>query len=482
MPAARRDKTTGLPLPSPVVPATTLCFRMTIPNALEYRTALKGVLSDLGRAWTWTQTVGQDNNDAHEAAALWRAAIAQSEFFETCEADMSCSDVENCIEMNAGVQNAINNLSSAISTPGVIVTPGQPMTPTQVLGALNPTETCDWDVLWAQAKKLVEYATTAGTDLLEKIEQYSNAVEAGQYIEMIPVIGTLFDEAQLDQVLEFINWTQENVQEAYQSALDEPLKEAIACAIFCAAKPDCVISVQLLWDVMNERLGGLLNPSEITDFAELANAMVQTGLAPSLPVDLWLAFLFGGAKFAGYLGVRGIDQTLALALLLAADEPSNDWETLCLDCPENDWCYFQNTTETVEFMELSYTQDGYNYVTAWTDGVGILGASPGLLDENIPKVNLPLPRLLTQVSFDVNVTSDNAGAAAYLFIDGVLIDTEALVNGPQSIAFAIEPTMANFVQIGVDRVGADRRQIGPITAWQIVGKGDNPFGDDNCDP
>lgn len=383
MPDARRDKTTGLPLPSPVVPATSLCFKMTIPNALEYRTALKGILSDLGRAWTWSQTVGQDNNAAYEAAAIWRAAIAQAVFEEDCEADMSCADVANCIETNPTVINNIQNIVRQSAAPGSTATPGQPMTPTQYNAVLNPAVDCDLDVLWAQCIALIEYLVQAGTDTLEKLEVYSNAVEGAQFIELVPLLGTLIDEAQIDQALEFVDFALSSVQEAYEAAVTTPLKQEIACALFCEVRDNCEITIESVWNVLNERLGGALNPSGIDDLASLAEAVIAVGTSPALPVELWLAFLMGSAKFAGYLGVKGIDATLNIVLKLAINDANNDWTVVCVDCPESAAgfiVYGDIGTTTVEQAGNTYTITGgfigggggaFLYVGASLDGVGV---------------------------------------------------------------------------------------------------------------
>ena len=471
----------GKLLPNPVTPPDTVCFTIRIPNAVQYRAAFLGQINVLGVAETWDHpTDGTECLDCEEAAQLWRNAIFEASFSDDCGDDMSCQDVADCIENDPVTKSVVQNIVNNMAQPQAISIPGQAMTPAQYNPPINPLENCDLDAFWAQCSQFTEYFTQAGTDFIEKIEVYSNAVEAAGFIEMAPILGTIIDEVQIDEFLEFIDWAIEIVGEFYNGALTTTLKEEIACAYFCAGRDDCELTIERIWLVQNERLGGLLIPSEINTVSDLVSAIVTIGTNPGLAVDIWLAFLAGMAKLAGYLGVRGIDQTLSITLKLAVNDANNDWQVLCTDCPENDWCYFQDTKVSVDYMELDYTQDGYNYITDWNPGVGVVGALPGALDEDIPKVNLPQMRRLTQVSFDVNVTSDTSGAAGYLFIDGVFVGTQPLVVGPQTVVWGLDRIPAEFVMIGVDRSGGDRRPIGPITAWQITGEGDNPFGTDNC--
>lgn len=329
------NRRVGKLLPSPVTPASTVCFTIQIPDAVPYRAALFGVLGQLGEWWTWDHpTDGTVCEDCEEAAQLWRDAIAGATFSDDCEIPMSCLDVADCIENNTVVQNAINNIVTNISTPGVISTPGEPLTPQLSAAALNPMDGCDWDVLWAQITQFVTYITTAGTDLLNKIETYSDSLEAATFIELAPVIGSIIDEIQLDKALQLIDWVVETAGEFYAAANNEPAREQLACDFFCAAKPDCVISIDLVWNVLNERLGGALNPGDITTFEEFVNTLLTIVGNEDIALDLWLVSLTGFAKFLGYLGVRGLDETLRLVLLLAADEPSNNWEVLCTECAE----------------------------------------------------------------------------------------------------------------------------------------------------
>lgn len=327
-----RDKTTGLPFPSPVDPGSFVYLCLPVPNHTLYRQALRGVLSELGKPWTWQQVAGTSDQGAYDAAELWRSAIAQSAYTDDCGVSMSCEDVADCIESDGDTRTLIQQIANQVSQPQTVIPPGQPLTPAQYNAPLNPLDTCDHDAFWAQCLQFTQYLTQAGLDFLEKIEVYSNGIEAAQFIEMAPVLGSIVDEIQLDQFLEFLNWAIETAGESYAADLTQEVIEEIACAYFCAGFDDCELTIERVWQVHNERLGGILNPADIEDISDLVTAVTTLLTNPALAVDIWLATLAGIAKFLGFLGVRGIDQTLAITLKVAINDANNDWETLCSDC------------------------------------------------------------------------------------------------------------------------------------------------------
>lgn len=329
-----RDGTTGLPLPSPVVPINTVCVQMIIPDAPEYRQALRGVLSDLGKYWTWSHTVGQSYDPAMQAAEIWRYAASTLTYSEDCSGGpMACSDVANCIENDASTRAAVSSVASRAAQPGATAIPGERLPDTTWQGNLTPTDECSVDAFWAQCEQFVDYIVTAGQDVLEILETYSNSVEAATFIEMAPIIGTAFDEAQIDVVLDFIDWTLEVVKETYEAADTQPNRTAIACALFCEMKHDCTLTLEGAWTVINERLGGVLDPSDLNSTEDLLQAAVTLLMNPAAPLDTWLAIVLGLARVMGYMGVQGLNQTLNVVLKLAVNDANDDWILLCEDCP-----------------------------------------------------------------------------------------------------------------------------------------------------
>ena len=356
----KRDKVTGLPLPSPVTPSTELCVQFTIPNAPEYKQALRGVLSELGKFWTWYREVGQGTEAANEAAELWRKHLMTLYFSDECGGEsMSCLDVANCIETNLSVQQALAQqieenaaIRQALAAAnggnqfyGEDTIPGIGLTPGQMSVRLNEIDECAFDPYWSQVEAFVDYLLDLGRDALEKLVVYTEAVNSGSgLVKQSGLIAKLKNGTTAAKVTEFLDWVADFMLGAYNAADDTANRNAIKCAIFCQNRDACLITLDGVWSVLNDRLGGILNPEDITSLDGLAETMVTLTFNPALALDVWLVFMIGSAKTAGILGLEGIDETINLVLAAAVNDANNDWETLCLDCPpEPDNCW--NMTE-----------------------------------------------------------------------------------------------------------------------------------------
>jgi hypothetical protein len=330
----RKDRTTGLPLPSPVDPGTTICIRLDIPNAPEYRQALRGVLSELGKPWTWSMTSGSDNSAAYEAAELWRAHLLDLEFVLDCGGSMSCEDFALCVASSPALQAAIQAIVPATPVDGMTYPPGTPLTPSQMTARLNEIDDCGHDAFWAQSEQFIDYMVSLGQDVLDQIAAYSAALDAGENIPMGQFLGKLKNSSTAGKVLEFLQWVLTTVKAAYEAADNTANRDALKCAIFCEGKDDCLITIQRTLDILNARNGGLLTPGDLDDLPSLVEAFLAAGFNPALALDLWLLFLMGTAKTAGMFGLQGIDETLNLILKVAVNDANNDWETKCEDCEE----------------------------------------------------------------------------------------------------------------------------------------------------
>lgn len=327
-----RDRTTGLPLPSPVVPASSICFTIQVPNALEYRTALKGALAELGKAWNWSQTEGEDNEDAYTAAELWRERVANATYILDCGETMSCADIAICITTNGAVRDAIASIVPTVPIDGLVYPPGVPLTGSQMNARLNQIDECAFDPYWAQVEQFVDYMIDLGQDILDQIALYNAALDAGENIPMGKFLGKIKNTSGGGKVLEFLQWVASTVKAAYEAADNAANRDDIKCAIFCQFRDDCLITIQGTLDVLNERLGGLLTPGDLDDLPAMLDAFMTATFNPTLALDLWLTFLMGSAKTAGMFGLQGIDETLQLVLEVAVNDANNDWETKCDEC------------------------------------------------------------------------------------------------------------------------------------------------------
>lgn len=329
-----RDRTKGLPYPVPVDPGEYIYMCLPVPNNTLYRQALYGVLSELGKPWTWQQTTGTDNEGAYQAAEVWRRAVSLAVYTDDCGAIMpiDCDDIANCIETSTNVKNAIQSVVPYTPIDGYTFPPGAPLTPSQMTMRLNEIDECAFDPYWAQVEQYVDFMVNLGQDVLDQIAAYSAALDAGENVPMGQFLGKLKNSSTAGKVVDFLQWVLTVVKAAYEAADNTANRDAIKCAIFCANRDACLITIQGTLDVLNERLGGLLVPSDLNDLPSMVDAFMAATFNPSLALDLWITFLMGSAKTAGMFGLEGIDETLQMVLAAAVNDANNDWVIKCEDC------------------------------------------------------------------------------------------------------------------------------------------------------
>lgn len=337
---AEADKIYGKFLPETIDPPERVCFVIEIPDTLQYRAALMGQLEWLADWRCWEHTEEDYYNPPArniEAAQLFAIAVTDGRFDE-CGV-MSCDDVQDCIETDAGVQSAISGLTESQNTNGNEYPYGQSLTPGamshNMAGESNPT--CDLAILWSQCIGLVDYTKSAISVALGKVEASTNPVElVNALIDVIPLVGTVKQTIGVSGVLDTINYFQEAIGEGFNAQWDETpggIRDQIACDVFCYCKSDCVVNVERVLDVMANRLSVYIAPPTITGFSNLISTIGGFNVDTTFVVDatFWVAwqlvkqgnFLFGGR----------FDNILDVVLELKADEPSNDYLTLCAECP-----------------------------------------------------------------------------------------------------------------------------------------------------
>jgi hypothetical protein len=328
------DKRRGKQLPTPVTPPTTVCFTITVPNAVQYRAALLGQLNILGEWHTWDHPIdGTNCADCEEAAQLWRNAIAGAVFTGDCEAEpMSCDDVADCIETSEAVQEAIaqqiaNNPSNQTTVYETSVY-GAPLTAAQRTAPSATPPDCDLDVLFAMCTAIIDQIHTNNQDFLEILEAASNPTErARNVISAIPVVGLL----PIDEAIEFIDQLVEEIQENYDAQWTTSIRDELRCALFCKAKEatDCIITFDMIVSIFEDRLNYYLDPAAVA--AALVQYFLLSTWAGSTVVDIMsLIQVAFWREASNWLGVN--IRTLQIVARLVIDNPDPDWEILCTDC------------------------------------------------------------------------------------------------------------------------------------------------------
>lgn len=397
----------GKLLPDPVEPPDTVCFTIQIPNAVQYRAAFLGQINVLGVWETWDHpTNGTDCVDCEQAAQLWRNAIYNATWSDDCGGDMSCEDVADCIENNAFVQGAIANqietnelIKQAIfnagggsNFAGAPSVPGVGLTPSQMNANLAAADTCAFDPFWAQTEQFVDYLLNLGQDALEQLALYTETLNSGAAgVKMSGLISKLKNGATVGKVTEFLNWASNTMKGLYEAADNKENRDAIKCAIFCQNRDACLISLQGVWSVLSQRLGGALDPSSITTLEGLAETVVTLTFNPALALDVWMAFVIGTAKTAGLLGLEGIDETLQLILKVAVNDANNDWETLCEDCAARQYLDYIFTESEAGWNDNSFG-------SIWTVNEGWKWNIYGNFSINIPSVPFDVYRVDVEMS------------------------------------------------------------------------------------
>lgn len=334
MPRFPRDRTTGLPTGDPVTPPTSICFRISIPNSVEHRSAFKGALSELGYAYNWERTVGVESTKDEEAAQLWRDRISEGYYAIDCEAIMSCAEVIECIETDLNTRQSVIDL--VLASPDIlqyitnnIGSTGIPIGQTNqnLLGASG----CDNDKIFAQASFVIQLLHDLTEDIFEAVEVGSNTLEHAQLLASIMGLGTR--ALVVDTIFEFADMVVENIQEEYEGAFDVGLQDELRCGLFCNVKDACVMTLDDIMAFYRTKLEVEL-PS---DTFELIKAVMNFYISGDFPSDaavyafhlLVLTLIRAGDDV---LGINFVD--FALRIMYAGSEGDNEWETLCEDCVE----------------------------------------------------------------------------------------------------------------------------------------------------
>jgi len=304
-----------------------MCVEVKLPNDLAYLALLQGFVAQMTNYWSYQG----DNPDRKAVARLMQNAYTITDW-DNC---MNCEELTECITplLNAQTAQIINNLNNMINYG--TTTPGQPMSGEQSAANLaegtNPT--CDLDVLWAQCLAIIQYTNRAIVDVLERVEVATNVVELVGLVGEIPVLGFLAQQFGSELATETINYYQEAILEGYQAQYDETVENALACQLFCLARADCVLSVDLIFSVFVSNCASLI-PETPGDLVDLIEIMAGIDFDGTEVVNVCMYFAWSTALLAQFFfGENLANDALTLLLGLAVNDASDDWELLC-DCDD----------------------------------------------------------------------------------------------------------------------------------------------------
>lgn len=476
---AEADKIYGKFLPETIDPPERVCFVIEIPDTLQYRAALMGQLEWLADWRCWEHTQADYNMPPArnlEAAQLFAIAVTDGRFDE-CGV-MSCDDVQDCIETDAGVQSAIQGMINQSDAFPAEYPYGQNLpssaTTRDIAAGTNPG--CDLDILWSQCLGIVQNTNLAIVDVLQKVEVSSNVVElANSLVQSVPLLGTAKDVLGISGAIDMINYYQEAVLEGYSAQYTETpggVRDQLACAIFCACKADCQITIDRVVGVLQERLSVYVAPPSLEGFVNFVETLAGINQDTTFVVDLAFFTAWGLIKVANFFFGQRFNDTLDVIVALMADEPNNDWEILCEDCPEPEaW------QVDIDFTGGSMPAGWTVAAGTFTPGSGVRGTEPlgGSFYCRVQYDPVDIEQItefvIQTTGYAVNdfgqIFSPTSGAAyTYNFDTQASPGTDVSATG-LPVDFSADPLHTGFVWVG------DNTKY--LTGLHIEGVGENPY-------
>jgi len=414
--------------------------------------------------------VGRDiafNEDSMKIWWIWIRSVNPVSF---------CEQLINCIENDEDVRAALNGVIAQYNkdhgSPGNLMPAGDQSAD---WGAgFNPT--CDPDIVWSECVKVVERCNTAIVDLFESISEADTIAKITGVLASLPVI----ENVGLSSLTDLATLLIELSLTAYNDAYTTEWAETLECAVFCAAKEDCVVNFIKVWNILRPRVEdeivGFVPPGNFLDMAEWATAIINftTELLALDKADLLFYLIFGGLAYGNViLNQNNIGAgILEIAVILASDEPSNDWEVLCEECPSG-W--------TVEFPDDQpfslFTPLTYSGAVTTLDTDGIYGHTDTGGTAVFLNFDIELTGDVDHIEFDVEYQYATPYQEFQLHDESGLIDTFILnTSSPVTIPFDFTRTGTHTYSVlagvqGTEAGGAYLRVVG--MRWS--GTGTNPF-------
>lgn len=279
-------------------------------------------------------------------AALTYGEEAQQvvwDFLENVEFPVSvCDLVAECFANDEAFRQSVIN--SLMNDPAFVSQirqglggGGMPAPGGDLAAGTNPT--CDLDILWAQCLALVVNTNASIVDALEKIEVTTNVVELIDAASEIPFIGWAKEALGGQVALDAVQYFQEAVAEQYNAQYTTTvggIQDQLACALFCAAKGDCELTVSRIWSVFRARLEAYITVPTISSAVDLIEFAAGVSQDNTVVVDLAFFFGWGAVATASFLFGDVFDVGIGMILELSVNDANNDWIGLCEDCGA-DW-------------------------------------------------------------------------------------------------------------------------------------------------
>lgn len=304
-----------------------------IPTDPQWQQTYSYVIGILTFGYVWDKDSGN-----------WQAAQTTALDVLNCYIGLSegcmdiCSLVADCVANNPEtLQAIIGALQSAgfTSAPKSLEgTPPSPLSMTQISANLLPDDyTCDDNHLFGMSRFIAQNLNDGTQQLLQQIEAATNSTELlavlGDNVEGLSYILT---------PLEFITWAQQQLAEYYELAWSTSVFDEISCAIYCAIKGSCEVTLNILIDAYADIVTQSFSlPSAfdaLDDVFQFFDALdydgaIAAAIVASFHYGVLQLLRFGTAALDYTSGIRSLKQIISLG----ANDTDGDWITLCEDCP-----------------------------------------------------------------------------------------------------------------------------------------------------
>lgn len=397
-----------------------------------------------------------------------KAFAADVEFDVTNPIDY-CLKVADCIAADSRVQGALRDWYDNDYK-------NKKLNQSQLEQVLGYDPECDKDVLWAQVFEIVNRADEFLSQMFDTLAGALTLQDIGSVIAALPGI----DEMGVDAITNMAKALLEFPAASYNLDMSLTYREELACEIFCGL--ECQVTFEDVWTVINQRVTSAA-PELSADYDTAASMLFAIGfyaaeLSALNKADLWYWALFGGLRYANvvYMSSQVGMKVFQVAAGLAADEPSNDWETLCTACPAP-WVYEWDLTGAA-----SYTSESHEATATaeWISGTGYRVTGDGFNYGAVffDTTRIPVGTLFTGVEFDYNKSHSGDSLSQdyiYLVPDGYL--TQAIVGAGIGITMSVfgSWTMSSggtlFPQVASNEAGENTITIRKV---RISGDGERP--------
>lgn len=292
-----------------------------------------------------------DVNGYKERDEYYDLAIRNAEYWASVLASVTvsiCQEVIECVQDNDAVMQAIISRLGEFSEFWSLVTNSTNTNRIETIIAENtttlgqliepPPVDCN-DRLFAMCRQFVVTLNDDLQTLFDAIELASNVAEGGAILAQaisVPIVGTVSSAT-----LEFTNFVQESIQEAYNLAWDDSARDTIACLLFCAVKDTCELSLIKIIETLENYVGSeIFSWTTAQNIWDLMTAMTATVTLPT-GSNLIIA-MFWGMLQAVKLGTVGwysftgktfpYTQYLVTRLASFQNDKDPDWQVLCSEC------------------------------------------------------------------------------------------------------------------------------------------------------